>query len=710
MKQLLLSFLLFLSVHLCYSQINYIAANAVNTAGVYTDLGTNGAEISTKSGSYDDDNSLPKNIGFSFDFNGISFTQFVLNSNGIIKLGAAEPLDPSLYNALASVEENLIYPFNLDLVAGTSPEYRASTSGVAPNRVCTIQFKNLKDYQSSPAAEQFSNLNFQIKLFETSNNIELVYGSFVPTSATVQDLDVAAGIKGSNAAASVNVTKSSAAAWSAASFINGDYTGETHTTRYTVLPAAGRTYRFVNAPILNNDAMVSKVYALTKIPLSYGTPHIISSLVENKGVGTISNLVVTLNITGANTFTDTKTVLSLAAGGVNTVSFAAFTPTNAGANVITVSVATDDNNNNNSIIVNQQVNADTYSYADNAINTGSEGYSAAVAGMFVTRYSLSGIAYVRNVNSYIPNLAVNVGKTIYAVVLDPAGAIIGQSANYTITAGDLGAYKSFNFNVSPFINGGDFFVGIAQTANAVQYFPLAVQTESPARPATYFTVPSLAGGIAPSVVNSLGKFMIEAVVSINALPVKIAGFAGNIQNNDALLTWLTYEKTNVQFEVQKSPADGTSWSIIGTVNTFSTNGLTNKYQFTDAGINSGKWLYRLKIIDNTGKFTYSQIIVLQLKGRPLFVLDQNYPNPVQGITMIRYELTNDAFVLMELYSMDGKKILSHQNGKQLKGAYNLPVDTKKLSISAGKYLYKMVIQDAATGEVNTLSKVMTVVR
>jgi trimeric autotransporter adhesin len=710
MKRFLLSCLLFFIVHSSFSQINYIAANAVNTAGTYTDLGINGIPIASVSGSFDDDNSLPQNIGFSFEFNGTVFTQFVLNTNGVIKLGAIAPADAVLVDALASSEENLIYPLNLDLQGGVAPEYRVYTSGVAPNRVCTIQFKDLAEYDPSPTEQQFASLNFQIKLFETSNNIEFVYGSFVGTSATVKDLDVAVGIKGSTAAASVNAAKEATGLWSSAGFINGDYTAATHNIRYTVLPDAGRTYRFVNAPILNNDAQVSNVYTLSKIPFSYGAPHTVSSRIENKGIGTISNLVVTLNITGANTFTDTKTILSLPAGDVGTVSFAGFTPVNVGTNVVTVSVASDDNNNNNSIAANQEVNTDTYSYADNATNTGSEGYGAGLAGMFVTKFSLTGIAYVNNVNIYIPNLAVNEGKTIYAVVLDPAGAIIGQSANYVITAGDLGAYKSFTFNVPPFINGGDFFAGLAQTADAVQYFPLALQSETPARPATYYTVPSLAGGIAPSEITSLGKFMVEAVVSINALPVKISGFSGTIQNNNALLSWLTYEKTNDQFQVEKSAAEGTNWTTIGTVTAFSHVGLTNKYTFTDAGISSGKWMYRLKIIDKAGKFTYSPIIVLQLKGKSIFVLDQNYPNPVLDVTMIRYELASDALVSMELYSMDGKKIMAVQKGKQLKGAYNIPVNTKSLAMPAGKYMYRMLIQDAATGEVNTLSRAMTVVR
>jgi hypothetical protein len=710
MKQLVLFLSLFIAFHISSGQISYTAANAINSSGTYTDLGSSGTPITTLSASFDDDVSAPQNIGFSFLFNGSSFTQFVLNTNGLIELGTNAPPNDT-YDALAATDANLIYPFSADLIAGVStPEYRLFTSGVAPNRVCTIQFKNLRDYEAGSTPSQFDNINFQIKLYETSNNIEFVYGSFSASAASPADLSVAVGIKGADAANSLNVSKIPTDAWSLASFLDGDYTGDVHITRNTVLPDPGRTYRFVYAATLNNDAQVSNVYTLSKIPVSFGAPHVVSTIIANKGVATINNLTVTLKVTGANTFTDTKNIASLAPGASTTINFAAYSPATAGTNTVTVSVPADDNSTNNSIAVSQSVNANTYSYADNLTNSGYDGYSAGLSGMFLTKYKLTGIAYVNHVNIFIPNVAVNVGKTIYAVVLDPAGVILGQSANYTITVGDLDGYKSFSFVVPPFINGGDFYVGLAQTANATRYYPLALQTETPARPASYYTVPSLAGGIVPSEITSLGRFMMEAVVSINALPVRLTGFAGSIQNNTALLNWLTYENADDHFEIEKANASGGSWAKIGKVNATPGSSLVNRYQFTDAGISSGKWMYRLKIFDKTGSFTYSPVIVLQLKGSSLFVLDQNYPNPVADVTMIRYELAKDAIVALELYSMDGKKIMAQQKGKQLKGAYNIPVNVKTLAMPAGKYIYRMIVQDIATGDVTAVNKEMNVIR
>ena len=69
--------------------LNYVPASAINTAGTYTDLGTTGTAITTAN--TDDANSAAQPIGFTFTFNGTAFTQFMLNTNGLIKLGSTAP-------------------------------------------------------------------------------------------------------------------------------------------------------------------------------------------------------------------------------------------------------------------------------------------------------------------------------------------------------------------------------------------------------------------------------------------------------------------------------------------------------------------------------------------------------------------------------------------------------------------------------------------
>lgn len=244
-----------------YAQVGYAPANAVNTAGTYTDLGTSGTAITTANN--DDANSAAQPIGFSFTYNGTAFTQFVLSTNGLIKLGATAPSAANLFicnvvgctnvdpvESTDPADVNLILPFNFDLEPGTSAaEYRVVTTGTAPNRVCTIQWKNVSDKaDATPSNKQYTNFSFQTKLYETTNNIEFVYGTATASTATAESRFPNVGIKGNSSASGQDLLASKttgAGAWTTTTFITGSYPGSTHNIRNSALPDAGRTYRFV---------------------------------------------------------------------------------------------------------------------------------------------------------------------------------------------------------------------------------------------------------------------------------------------------------------------------------------------------------------------------------------------------------------------------------------------------------------------------------
>lgn len=240
----------------------YPANEAYNAVGTYTDLGTTGTAITTAN--TDDANSAAQDIGFTFTYNGTAFTQFVLNTNGYLKLGATAPVAPYFCATPqvttggplnSTTDTNLILPFNTDLTAGaTAPtEYRVATTGNAGSRICTIQWKNVAD-KASTIATQYANFSFQVKLYEGSNQVDFVYGTATAGVAGTDNYrTVAVGLKGSSPADNqlLTVRKASTAAWSAAIAQNSDYpvaTGNSaptaHNVRATVLPEAGRTYRF----------------------------------------------------------------------------------------------------------------------------------------------------------------------------------------------------------------------------------------------------------------------------------------------------------------------------------------------------------------------------------------------------------------------------------------------------------------------------------
>jgi hypothetical protein len=75
--------------------LNYAPSGPTAFTGTYTDLGATGTVITTSS--TDNVNSAAQAIGFSFAYNGSTFTQFVFNTNGVVRLGSAAPSTVLLY-------------------------------------------------------------------------------------------------------------------------------------------------------------------------------------------------------------------------------------------------------------------------------------------------------------------------------------------------------------------------------------------------------------------------------------------------------------------------------------------------------------------------------------------------------------------------------------------------------------------------------------
>jgi trimeric autotransporter adhesin len=123
----------------------------------------------------DDNSSAVQNIGFTFSFYGNNYTQFFIGSNGVIAFGSPQsggygnPL-PTFqnYNTITFAGADL----NCNLSSSPSALINTFTTGVSPNRILVVNFKNVRTYSNNP---NFSNV--QIQLFEGSNNIELHIGN-----------------------------------------------------------------------------------------------------------------------------------------------------------------------------------------------------------------------------------------------------------------------------------------------------------------------------------------------------------------------------------------------------------------------------------------------------------------------------------------------------------------------------------------------------
>lgn len=496
------------------AQLNIPIANCQNISGTYIDLDTNGSVITTAN--FDDANSSAVNIGFTFHFNGQNFTQFVLNTNGFIKLGSTSPSSASLFyttangivggvfNSINQADQNIIAAFNHDLTGGANPEFRVHTSGTAPNRKCVIQYKDMRDKTTNPA-EQFASLNFQIILYETSNIVDIVYGTFTPTVNPDNWKTVAVGLKGSGfgSAQLVAVTKASTSPYSSASFIQGNYTGNAFNVRSSVLPDPGRTLRFM--PIKPNDLAIVQAYTMGKSPIPFGNPLTVSAWVKNVGTNSMPASTCTLDITGANTFSNVQNIPLLTPGDSTFVTFSSFSPTNTGSNTVTVTIPADDNLMNNTVIKNLETTSNAYSYAQSPIPDGGVGFNGA-SGDFVAKFSMASAQSINQVNVHF-----STGGQPFQIGIWTAHPTTGNP--YTLlysTSTHTSTSGVYTVLIDPPVSipVGDFFVGVRQIGTTNVSF--AFQYEVPIRPNTfYFTSPTGGTSWNDFAPNNHFRFMIE---------------------------------------------------------------------------------------------------------------------------------------------------------------------------------------------------------
>jgi hypothetical protein len=217
-----LQFIALLMVLFSYGQVtNYSFSSS---SGTYN--GIVGTQIISPG--IDDGSSSATNIGFNFTFNGTVFTQFVANSNGCVRLGSSAPSSGS--TALSNTSNtNTIAFFSRDGKAVGGVFYELA--GTAPNRKLTIQYTNY-----APQYNVSTNLmDAQIVLYETSNVIEIVYGSST-TSATYY---AQVGIRGSSASSDY-LNRTSTSSWLTST--SGTSSSSTMTFSSTVYPNSGLSY------------------------------------------------------------------------------------------------------------------------------------------------------------------------------------------------------------------------------------------------------------------------------------------------------------------------------------------------------------------------------------------------------------------------------------------------------------------------------------
>lgn len=132
-------------------------------------------------------------LPFNFTYDSIAYSYVYVTTNGLLGFSTTSLNsigNPDLFTSNSPV--NVIAPWWDDLIDDDSSSVQWLASGVAPNRVVTIQYSGFPSYVTAPR----SRIHFQVKLFETSNQIQFVYGDQINPGNSNPLSSASIGLKG----------------------------------------------------------------------------------------------------------------------------------------------------------------------------------------------------------------------------------------------------------------------------------------------------------------------------------------------------------------------------------------------------------------------------------------------------------------------------------------------------------------------------------
>ena len=137
------------------------------------------------------------------------------------------------------------------------------------------------------------------------------------------------------------------------------------------------------------------------------------------------------------------------------------------------------------------------------------------------------------------------------------------------------------------------------------------------------------------------------------LPLTLVEFKGENKENNNVLSWKTDQEKDIShFELEKSE-NAEKFYTLATISAHNLKGEVSNYSFHDFDIQNYTNYYRLKMVENDGKFTYSKIITINngdneselvIFGNP--IVDQNF----------KFQFFNLANNSVKLYNALGNEI------------------------------------------------------
>ena len=212
-----------------------------------------------------------------------------------------------------------------------------------------------------------------------------------------------------------------------------------------------------------------------------------------------------------------------------------------------------------------------------------------------------------------------------------------------------------------------------------EYWGTSNGTFIPAGPTAYWA----------DIINKSKAFMagrMGAVPLCGPLPVTLVSFTGKPNRGMVNLYWNTAAEFQVKKIIVERSCDGLNFDRLTEVTPKGNGNIGAAYTATDPYPFSGVGYYRLKIIDNDGSFTYSEVLHIQMPVKEISIT-QLYPNPVKDLLHVQVQSGKILSVQLTVFDIAGKQLfvkpVSLKNGLN---DMNIPFH----NIGSGVYIIQYV--------------------
>jgi hypothetical protein len=284
-------------------------------------------------------------------------------------------------------------------------------------------------------------------------------------------------------------------------------------------------------------------------------------------------------------------------------------------------------------------------------------------------------------------------NAFYPIMTNYSGTLVLSVSNYTTVPAALASCTEVYTNVP--VTGFRLSLYQVGSCPAGQSFPAPVACRTFNANGSFVAITGL-------LANTNYLIFIESIESTKAtftltldgtsLPIKLSSFSGNIVGSYNNLDWVSESIININRITVERSANGTSFENIGEITGSAV--YNKKGNFKDFKPTIGSNYYRLKIMDNSGSFEYSNTVLLKRSDK--FLISIN-PNPAVGFAEVQVSSDVKGNYILVLHNSVGQKVLE----KALN--VNSGVTITRLDVSSlHKGIYSVSVFDQAQEKIKTI--------